>query len=60
MGRAAALNYMMQINFRRFDNLTLMIIGFAVLQVRNAMFGLKAMAKFDGLLSRYWLFFLRL
>ncbi|MGE4485999.1 MAG: cytosine permease [Oscillospiraceae bacterium] len=44
---AAALNYIMGIIFPGFSNLTLMIIVFAVLQIVNAMFGLKAMAKFD-------------
>ncbi|ACL20982.1 NCS1 family nucleobase:cation symporter-1 [Desulfitobacterium sp. LBE] len=43
---AAALNYIMEILFG-FSNLTLMIIAFAVFQVVNAMYGLKAMAKFD-------------
>lgn len=44
---AAALNYMMALIFPGFSNLTLMIIVFAVLQIVNAMYGLKAMAKFD-------------
>lgn len=44
---ASALNYMMGMLFSGFDNLTLMIIVFGVLQILNAMFGLKAMAKFD-------------
>ena len=44
---AEALNYMMGMIFSGFDNLTLMIIVFGVLQILNAMFGLKAMAKFD-------------
>lgn len=43
---ATALNYMMEI-ILGFSNLTLMIIAFAVFQVVNAMYGLKAMAKFD-------------
>ncbi len=43
---AAALNYMMNTMFG-ISNLTLMIIAFAVFQVVNAMYGLKAMAKFD-------------
>ncbi len=43
---AAALNYMMETIFG-VGNLTLMIIAFAVFQVVNAMYGLKAMAKFD-------------
>lgn len=43
---ASALNYMMNTMFG-VSNLTLMIIAFAVFQVVNAMYGLKAMAKFD-------------
>lgn len=45
---AAALNYIME-TVLGFGNLTLMIIAFAVFQVVNAMYGLKAMAKFDWL-----------
>ncbi|MDR1931560.1 MAG: cytosine permease [Spirochaetales bacterium] len=44
---AAALNYMAGIIFPGFDNLNLMIVIFGILQIINAMFGLKAMAKFD-------------
>lgn len=44
---AEAMNYMMAIIFPGFDNLTLMIIVFGAMQIVNAMFGLKAMAKFD-------------
>ncbi len=44
---ASALNYMLALIFPAFDNLTLMIIVFGILQILNAMFGLKAMAKFD-------------
>jgi len=44
---ASALNYMLALLFPAFDNLTLMIIVFGILQILNAMFGLKAMAKFD-------------
>lgn len=43
---ASALNYMTETLFG-FGNLTLMILAFAVFQVVNAMYGLKAMAKFD-------------
>ncbi|WP_026043690.1 cytosine permease [Treponema primitia] len=43
---ASALNYIME-NLTGYNNLTLMIIAFAVFQVVNAMYGLKAMAKFD-------------
>lgn len=46
---AAAMNYMMGMFFPGFDNLTLMIIVFGILQILNAMYGLKAMAKFDWL-----------
>lgn len=44
---AAALNYMMGLIFPGFDNLGLMIIVFAALQIINSMYGLEAMAKFD-------------
>lgn len=44
---ASALNYMVAFLIPAFDNLTLMIIVFGILQILNAMFGLKAMAKFD-------------
>lgn len=44
---ASALDYIMGLLFSGFSNLTLMIIVFTVFQVVNAMFGLKAMAKFD-------------
>lgn len=44
---AEALNYIMGLIVPGFSNVTLMIIIFAALQIVNAMFGLKAMAKFD-------------
>ncbi len=44
---AVALNYLMAIMMPGFDHLTLMIIIFGALQILNAMYGLKAMAKFD-------------
>lgn len=43
---AGSLNKIMAIIFPGFDNLTLMIIIFATVQVLNTMYGLKAMAKF--------------
>jgi NCS1 family nucleobase:cation symporter-1 len=46
---ASALNYIMGMFISGFDNLTLMIILFGGLQILNAMYGLKAMAKFDWL-----------
>ncbi len=46
---ASALNYIMGMFAPGFDNLTLMIILFGGLQILNAMYGLKAMAKFDWL-----------
>lgn len=44
---AAALNAITGMFIPGFDNLTLMIIIFAALQILNAMYGLEAMAKFD-------------
>lgn len=44
---AEALNYIMGLIVPGLSNVTVMIIIFAVLQVVNAMYGLKAMAKFD-------------
>ena len=44
---AGAINQIMGIIFPGFSNLTLMIILFAIIQILNAMYGLKAMAKFD-------------
>lgn len=44
---AAALNAIVGMIIPGFDNLTLMIIIFAILQILNAMYGLEAMAKFD-------------
>lgn len=44
---AESLNHIMGIIFSGFSNLTLMIIVFTILQIANAMYGLKAMAKFD-------------
>lgn len=43
---AGALNKTMGIMFPGFDNLTIMIILFAAIQILNTMYGLKAMAKF--------------
>lgn len=43
---AGSLNKIMAIIFPGFDNLTLMIIIFAAIQILNTMYGLKAMAKF--------------
>lgn len=43
---AGALNKIMAIIIPGFDNLTLMIIVFAIVQILNTMYGLKAMAKF--------------
>lgn len=43
---AGALNKTMGIVFPGFDNLTIMIIIFAAIQILNTMYGLKAMAKF--------------
>lgn len=43
---AGSLNKIMAIIFPGFDNLMLMIIIFATIQVLNTMYGLKAMAKF--------------
>ena len=43
---AGSLNKIMSIIFPGFDNLTLMIIIFATVQILNTMYGLKAMAKF--------------
>lgn len=43
---AGSLNRIMGIIFPNFDNLTLMIIIFAAIQILNTMYGLKAMAKF--------------
>jgi NCS1 family nucleobase:cation symporter-1 len=44
---ASSLNYLIGIFIPGFNNLTIMLILFGILQVLNAMFGLKAMAKFD-------------
>ncbi|MDR2181953.1 MAG: cytosine permease [Treponema sp.] len=44
---ASALNYMVGAIVPGFDSLNLMIAIFGILQILNAMFGLKAMAKFD-------------
>jgi NCS1 family nucleobase:cation symporter-1 len=44
---AASLNYLVGIFIPGFDNLMVLIVLFGILQVLNAMFGLKAMAKFD-------------
>lgn len=44
---ATALNLVLQMFFPGFNNLTLMIILFGAFQIINALFGLKAMAKFD-------------
>lgn len=44
---AEAMNYIMSIIFPGFNNLTLMIIAFAIMQIVNAMHGLEAMAKLD-------------
>lgn len=46
---AGALNKMMALIFPGFNNLTLMIILFAIVQILNTMYGLKAMAKFGWL-----------
>lgn len=43
---AGALNKIMGIMIEGFDNLTLMIIIFAIVQILNTMYGLQAMAKF--------------
>lgn len=43
---AGALNKIMGIIFPGFDNLTIMILIFATIQILNTMYGLKAMAKF--------------
>lgn len=43
---AGSLNKIMGIIFPGFNNLTLMIIIFAAIQILNTMYGLKAMAKF--------------
>lgn len=43
---AGSLNKIMGILFDGFDNLSLMIIIFAAVQILNTMYGLKAMAKF--------------
>lgn len=43
---ASALNHIFNILFG-FDNLTVMLILFAAIQILNTMYGLKAMAKFD-------------
>lgn len=44
---AESMNKIMGAIFPDFNNLTLMIIMFTILQIINAMYGLKAMAKFD-------------
>lgn len=44
---AGAMNHIMGIIFPGFSNMTLMLILFTALQIGNAMYGVKAMAKFD-------------
>ncbi|MDO5142599.1 MAG: cytosine permease [Eubacteriales bacterium] len=44
---AEALNHIIGMFIPGFDNVTLMIIVFAIVQILNTMYGLEAMAKFD-------------
>lgn len=46
---ASSLNHIFGMLFPGFNNLTITIILFAVLQIINSIYGLKAMAKFDWL-----------
>lgn len=46
---ACSLNMIVGIIMPGFDNVTLMLILFAVFQIVNALFGMEAMAKFDWL-----------
>lgn len=46
---ASSLNHIFAMIFPGFNNLTIMIILFAIVQIFNSIYGLKAMAKFDWL-----------
>ena len=44
---ANSLNHIIEIILPNYSNLTVILVVFAVLQIINTMYGLKAMAKFD-------------